>query len=78
MLPALRGRLRSGDQRFGGVLSYPLERLYEEVAYIAYYFHWPVSQVMAMEHVDRLRWVTEIAKMNKRINDESDGGGSAA
>ena len=53
-----------------------MDRLYEEVAYIAYYFHWPADQVMEMEHVDRRRWVNEIAKMNKRINDEIDGGGS--
>ena len=52
-----------------------MERLYEEVAYIAYYFHWSVDQVFEMEHVDRRRWVNEIAKMNKRINDEIDGGG---
>ena len=52
-----------------------MERLYEEVAYIAYYFHWPADQVMEMEHVDRRRWVNEIGKMNNRINNEIEGGG---
>ncbi|MDB4951694.1 MAG: hypothetical protein JWM27_4343 [Gemmatimonadetes bacterium] len=48
--------------------GYPSERLYEEVAYIAYYFHWPVEQVMSMEHRDRQRWVAEIARINERLN----------
>jgi hypothetical protein len=50
------------------VSGYPSERLYEEVAYIAYYFHWPVEQVMSMEHRERQRWVSEIARINERLN----------
>lgn len=50
-------------------MGYPLDRLYEEVAYIAYYFHWPMDQVLEMEHGERRRWVEEIAKINRQIND---------
>jgi len=50
-------------------VGYPLDRLYEEVAYIAYYFHWPMDQVLEMEHGERRRWVEEIAKINRQIND---------
>jgi len=46
--------------------GYPLERLYEEVAYIAYHFHWPADQILGFEHRDRQRWVAEIAKINQR------------
>lgn len=47
--------------------GYPSGRLLEEVAYIAYHFHWPYEEIMAMEHRERQRWVAEIAKINKRI-----------
>jgi hypothetical protein len=43
--------------------------LFEEVAYIAYHFHWPYGQIMNLEHRERRRWVEEIAKINKRLND---------
>ena len=49
--------------------GYPLDRLFEEVAYIAYHFHWPHDQIMHLEHRDRQRWVAEIAKINQRLND---------
>ena len=43
--------------------------MFEEVAYIAYHFHWPYEQIMNLEHRERQRWVEEIAKINKRLND---------
>jgi hypothetical protein len=45
--------------------------LSEEVAYLAYHFHWPYDQVMQLEHRERQQWVGEIAKINQRINAES-------
>lgn len=50
------------------MIGYPLDRLTEEVAYIAYHFHWPYEQVMSLEHQDRRQWVREIAGINRRIN----------
>ena len=49
-------------------MGYPLARLSEEVAYIAYHFHWPYEQVMQLEHRERQQWVGEIARINQRIN----------
>ena len=49
--------------------GYPLSRLHEEVAYLAYYFHWSRDQIMKMEHPERLQWVAEIAKINRSINE---------
>jgi hypothetical protein len=43
--------------------------LFEEVAYIAYHFHWPYEQIMTLEHLDRRQWVDEIAKINRRLNE---------
>ena len=45
-------QLRDGDARGGGVLGYPLERLHQEVAFVAYHFHWPQAEIMALEHAD--------------------------
>ena len=47
----------------------PSDRLFEEVAYIAYHFHWPHGQIMNLDHRERQRWVEEIAKINKRLNE---------
>ncbi len=64
------GQVRSGSgQLGGGIVGYPLDRLYEEVAYIAYHFHWPMDEVLALDHAERQRWVQEIAKINRRLNE---------
>lgn len=48
---------------------YPLERLYEEMAYIAFHFHWPQHEVMQMDHLQRREWVDQIASINSRLNE---------
>ncbi len=48
-----------------------LERLFEEVAYLAYYFHWPYEQIMGLEHRERQQWVAEVARINQRINERA-------
>ena len=50
------------------MIGYPSDRLIEEVAYIAYHFHWPYDQIMQLEHRERQRWVAEIAHINERLN----------
>ena len=50
-------------------MGYPSERLFEEVAYIAYHFHWAQEQIFQLEHRDRQRWVAEIARINQRLTD---------
>jgi hypothetical protein len=47
---------------------YPLERLYEEIAYIAFYFHWPYSEILEMDHKERQIWCREISKIINIIN----------
>lgn len=51
--------------------GYPLDRLYEEVAYVAYHFHWPYDEILSLDHKERRRWVAEIATINERLNDEA-------
>jgi hypothetical protein len=45
-----------------------LKRLYEEVAYVAYHFHWPHDQLMSLDHLERHHWVQQIAQINTRMN----------
>jgi hypothetical protein len=54
------------------MIGYPLERLYEEVAYIAYHFHWQRSDILLLDHLERQEWVKEIATINRRLNDAAD------
>jgi hypothetical protein len=51
------------------MMSYPSSRLFEEVAFIAYHFHWPYDQIMDLDHKERQRWVSEVAQINKRLNE---------
>jgi hypothetical protein len=51
------------------VVGYPLAQLNEEVAYIAYHFHWPIDSILDLEHRDRMNWVTQIAALNRRANE---------
>jgi hypothetical protein len=48
--------------------------LTEEVAFIAYYLHWPYEQIVNLDHRDRQRWVAEVSRINQRINDSAKGG----
>lgn len=48
------------------------ERLYEEVAYIAYHFHWSLDEILDLEHPLRQRFVAEIAKINQRLSEPKD------
>ncbi|MBI9043740.1 MAG: hypothetical protein JEZ06_04595 [Anaerolineaceae bacterium] len=50
------------------MIGYPLEQIFQEVAYISYYFHWPLDSVLQFEHRFRRRWVKEIAGINTRLN----------
>ena len=52
------------------MISYPLDRLYEEVAFIAYHFHWSHEDIMNMEHRERQRWVEEISRINRERSGE--------
>lgn len=52
-------------------MGYPSDRLFEEVAYLAYYFHWPYDEILRLEHRERQRWVAEVARINRRLNEES-------
>ncbi|WP_338076302.1 DUF6760 family protein [Chlorogloeopsis fritschii] len=43
--------------------------MYEEVAFVAYHFHWSAETILNLEHGERRRWVEEISAINDRINE---------
>jgi hypothetical protein len=49
-----------------------LKRLHEEVAYIAFHFHWPLEAILSLEHRERGSWVAEIEKINRRLNEQAE------
>ena len=51
-------------------MTYAIERLYEEVAYVAYHFHWSLEEILDLEHPLRQRFVEEIGRINRRLSDE--------
>jgi hypothetical protein len=37
---------------------------------VAFHFHWPHAQILGLEHGERRRWVAQIARINRRLNEE--------
>jgi hypothetical protein len=67
-MPSLPARVRGGDRASGGILSYPLDQLHQEVALIAFHFHWSYEEIMCMEHQERRKWVQEIVRLTHGEN----------
>ena len=51
------------------MIGHPSDRLFEEVAYVAYHFHWPYEEIMSFDHLERRRWVAEIGRINERLGE---------
>ncbi|MEU6347252.1 MULTISPECIES: DUF6760 family protein [unclassified Streptomyces] len=46
-------------------MTYATDDLYDEVAYIAYHFHWPLDAILDLEHPERRRYLDRIARFNQ-------------
>ena len=51
-------------------MTYATDRLFEEVAYVAYHFHWPLQEILDLEHPIRRRFVDEIGRIDRRLTEE--------
>ena len=49
-------------------MTYATDRLYEEIAYVAFHFHWPLDEILDLEHPVRRRFVEEIGQINRRLS----------
>ncbi|WP_370368761.1 DUF6760 family protein [Catenulispora sp. GP43] len=56
-------------------MTYTADRLWEEVVYLAYYLHWPLRDVLDLEHPDRARVIREVGRIHSRM---AEGRGDAA
>ena len=50
--------------------TYPEDRLFEEIAFVAYHFHWSLDEILGLEHATRKRFVDEISRLNRRALEE--------
>ena len=48
------------------MLRYPTEALWQEIAYLAYHLHWPMDDLLDIEHMDRVRMVRAVVSLNER------------
>nr|WP_142122350.1 DUF6760 family protein [Rarobacter faecitabidus] len=48
------------------MLRYPIEALWQEIAYLAYHLHWSMDDLLDLEHLDRVRMVRAVSAMNDR------------
>ena len=46
--------------------QYPVDALWDEVAYLAYHLHWDLQSLLDLEHADRVRLVALVADLNRR------------
>lgn len=50
--------------------TYATDRMFEEVAYVAYHLHWSMDEILDLEHPLRQRFVEEIGRINRRLAEE--------
>lgn len=57
-----------------GLARYPPDRLYREVAFVAYHFNWAHDDILGLPHWERRRWCDEISHINRQMNEPGDPG----
>ncbi|MEV5274054.1 DUF6760 family protein [Streptomyces werraensis] len=51
-------------------MTYATDRLHEEIAYLAYHFHWSLEDILDLEHGDRRRYAEQITAFVTRASAE--------
>jgi hypothetical protein len=49
------------------MIRYPRDELWQEIVYLAYHLHWPLDDLLDLEHDDRGRLVQGVAALNARM-----------
>jgi len=57
---------------------YTVDRLWEEAVYLAYYLHWPLEQILDLEHPVRARVIEEVGRIHGRLDTLAAGQPAAA
>jgi hypothetical protein len=45
-------------------VTYAADRLIDEVAYVAYHYHWSLDTVLDLEHPDRHRFIEAVGHLD--------------
>lgn len=53
-------------------MTYATDRIQEEIAYIAYHFHWSLETILDLEHRDRRGYTEQIAALVNRGAEKGD------
>ncbi len=53
-------------------VAYPVDQVRDEVAFIAYHFHWGLAEILDLPHKERVAWVGRISKINESILESGD------
>ncbi|MBJ6127188.1 hypothetical protein JAO75_17435 [Microvirga sp. BT325] len=48
--------------------AYPAHMLREEMAFIAYHFHWSPAELLSLEHAERRHWCRSISAINRKLD----------
>jgi hypothetical protein len=64
-MPEMQSSVQGKIFIVGGVIGYPSKQLHEEVACLAFHFHWSLDEILALEHNDRRSWIFEIGQIQK-------------
>jgi hypothetical protein len=48
------------------MIRYPVDALWDEVAYLAYHLHWSLDDLLDLEHGDRVQLLGSVARLNER------------
>ncbi|WP_188316762.1 DUF6760 family protein [Solihabitans fulvus] len=54
-------------------MTYAGERLWEELAYVAYYLHWSFDSILDLDHPTRQRIVAEVGKIHSQVGAQNEG-----
>ena len=46
----------------------PPRELYRQLSFISYYFHWGLTDVLALPHLERETFCREISRINREAN----------
>lgn len=47
-------------------MTYPLEELWDEMAYLAFHLHWDLERILDLEHADRRVLLERVASLNEK------------
>ncbi len=49
-------------------MRYAVGRLWEETAYLAYYLHWSLDEILDLEHPVRNRVIEEVGEIHAQLS----------